>query len=135
MTYSNKAITTIIELLIALKSHPEQRDIAIPDFALPDITRWQSSIDLKVTGDRIYVSFFDERSRDQIAKFMSPPVIMAILKDTSEVGYECFGFHMQQCTDSDLLIDFTSTLKSQLKLFFKHPSIRKGKVFYDEMIG
>ena len=60
---------------------------------------------------------------------------MAILKSTCEAGYECFGFHMQQCTDEDLLIDFTKTLKSQLKLFIKHPSIRKGKVFYDEMIG
>ena len=53
-------------------------------------------MDVKVNGDRLYVSGFDEKSRDQVAKFVSPPVSMALLmhhpENPAECSYEIFGF-------------------------------------------
>lgn len=53
---------------------------------------------MKINGDRLYVSCFDEKSRDQVAKFVSPPVSMTLImhpiQSPSECSYEIFGFQM-----------------------------------------
>ena len=59
-------------------------------------------IDLKIRGDRLYISFFDDQTRDQVSKFVSPPVSLGILahprtasQQQAEASYELFGFQFQ----------------------------------------
>ena len=94
-------------------------------------------IDMRVSGDRLVVSFFDDQSRDQVAKFASPPISLAMLihprQNPEEASYEIFGFQMQQSTDLNLVGNFFSALLTQVQMFTKHESIRKGQVFYNEI--
>ena len=41
----------------------------------------ESKIDLKVTADKAYVSFFDEKSRDHCSKFVSPPISLSVYQN------------------------------------------------------
>ena len=42
---------------------------------------------------------------------------------------------MQQSTDLNLVGNFVSALLTQVQMFSKHESIRKGQVFYDEILN
>ena len=42
---------------------------------------------------------------------------------------------MQQSTDLNLVGNFFSALLTQVQMYTKHESIRKGQVFYDEIFG
>ena len=51
-------------------------------------------------GERVYVSLFDDLNRNQIAKFVSPPVSLAMLahhprQNPGEASYEVLGFQAQ----------------------------------------
>ena len=49
-------------------------------------------IDFKFNAERVYVSFFEQESRNQICKFASPPLNLSFYKDREETGFEIFGF-------------------------------------------
>jgi len=53
-------------------------------------------VDLNVSGERVYVSFFEGKSRDQVSKFVTPPVSLALLvhplESPQEASFEVFGF-------------------------------------------
>ena len=46
-------------------------------------------VDLKVQGDRLYISCFDDKTRDQVAKFITPPVSMSLLLHPRDSPQEC----------------------------------------------
>ena len=75
----------------------------------------QCLIDLKIQGERIYISLFDDQKHHQIAKFVSPPISLAMLahhprQNPGEASYEVLGFQAQQTTDLNLLGNFAGLL-------------------------
>jgi len=54
------------------------------------------SVDISVSGERLYICLFDDKSRDQLAKLVTPPISMSVLvhpRDSpNEAVYEVFGF-------------------------------------------
>lgn len=49
-------------------------------------------IDFKFNAERVYISFFEQESKNQICKFVSPPGNLSFYKDRDETGFEIFGF-------------------------------------------
>ena len=73
-------------------------------------------IDVKLTADRVFVSLFQQDSRDQISKFASPQVNLSFYKDKEETGFEIFGFNYQQSTDIPAFQLFANNLYTQVEM-------------------
>ena len=96
----------------------------------------ESEIDFKVEGDRTYISFFEEKTRDHFSKFISPPISLNLYQSGSsgEAGFEIFGFQYQQSTDVGLLANFSGSFIQQISMFSNNENIKRGTIFYSEML-
>lgn len=95
-----------------------------------------SQLDLRMKGDRAYISFFEEKTRDHFSKFVSPPISINLYQNGSsqEAGFEILGFQYQQSTEAGLLANFAGSFMQQVKMFGENENIKKGTAFYAEIL-
>ena len=88
----------------------------------------ESQVEFKVEGDRAYISCFEEKSRDHVSKFISPPISLSLYQSGSagEAGFEIFGFQYQQSTEAGLVANFAGSFMQQMKMYSENEHIKKG---------